>query len=685
MPIDLDTPVKYIKGVGPRRASKLSRLGIHTVKDLILFPPRRYLDRSRLSSRLEAGEEVVVVGTVISKGEDGNEQFVTLKVHTGQFVNLVWRKVPFVLKNFKEGDKVIAAGRIYRYGGMWRILFPEYEFISDVSSSSMMGVIPVYPSTEGIQQGFIRKLIRDVLKEISPVVKEKMEFLPAEIKKKRNIPDKLTLLRMLHMPGTVKEGETARQALAYEEMLFFFLNLFRFATYRKLKAPKIVKKGTLTDAFLNNLPFELTDAQKRVIREIEEDMARGTPMHRLLQGDVGSGKTIVSAYTALLAVENGYQAAIMAPTEILAEQLYMVISEFTKDLPVNVELLISEMPSRQKLSIRHGIKMGLVNIAIGTHALITEDVEFRNLGVAIIDEQHRFGVSQRAKLLKKGRELTPHFLVMTATPIPRTLALTIYGDLDVSIIDEKPHKGKVITRWVQEKDRGKVYQWLFQQVKKGKQAYVVAPLVEHSEKLEVKAVSEIYDFLEKIKPSDIRVGMVHGRMSREERQEVMKKFRNREIDILVATTVIEVGIDVPNATIMVIEHAERFGLSQLHQLRGRIMRSKETAYCILMTPPEYKLSEDAKVRIQAMVEYSDGFKLSEIDLKLRGPGELLGKRQHGLTQFRFADLTSAEHRKIIVSARNDAKKILQDRNLFESAEIKRGLEFYHPEESIAVG
>ncbi len=685
MPLDLDTPVKYIKGVGPRRASRLARLGIRTVRDLIMFPPRRYLDRSHLTPRLEAGEEAVVVGTVVSKGEEGNEQIVTLKIHTGEFLNLVWRKVPFVLRSFKEGDRVIAAGRVYRYGGMWRILFPEYEFISDVSSSSMMGVIPVYPSTEGLKQGFIRGIIRDVLREVGPIVEREMEFLPPEIKRKRNIPSKITLLNMLHNPRTVKEGEVARQALAYEEMLFFFLNLFRFATYRKQKAPVIVKKGTLTDRFIEGLPFELTGAQKRVIKEIEEDMARDVPMHRLLQGDVGSGKTIVSAYTALLAVENGYQAAIMAPTEILAEQLYMVIRDFTRDLPVNVELLISEMPTRQKASIRHGIKMGLVDIAIGTHALITEDVEFRNLGVAIIDEQHRFGVGQRARLLSKGRELTPHFLVMTATPIPRTLALTIYGDLDVSIIDEKPHRGKVITRWVQERDRGKVYQWLFQKVREGKQAYVVAPLVEHSEKLEVKAVSEIYEYLSRIKPADIKIGLVHGRMKREERQEIMQRFRRGEIHILVATTVIEVGIDVPNATVMVIEHAERFGLSQLHQLRGRIMRSRETAYCILLTPPEYKLSEEAKVRLRAMVEYSDGFRLSEIDLRLRGPGELLGKRQHGLTQFRFADLTSAEHRRIIISARKDARQLLSSPQVLDRPEVRRGLEFYHPEESIAVG
>ncbi len=468
-------------------------------------------------------------------------------------------------------------------------------------------------------------------------------------------------------------------------MLIFFLNLLLSTHYKELFAPKLERKGHLTDKLIQKLPFSLTNAQKKVISEIEEDLNKTIPMHRLLQGDVGSGKTIVALYASLIAIENGYQSAIMAPTEILAEQLYNVISYWTFGLNVNVALLTSDIKQSIKYKILKDLSDGKIDLIIGTHALIVEDVKFKKLGLVIIDEQHRFGVNQRALLLKKSKEWTPHFLVMTATPIPRTLALTLYGDLDVSIIDEKPFNPKIITKWVFEDKRQVVYNWLFKEIlEKNKQAYVVAPLIEQSEKLQVKAVEEIYNFINSIKPPEILVGIVHGRMNREERQKNMQDFRNGKFHILVATTVIEVGIDIPNATIMIIEHAERFGISQLHQLRGRIARSNSTAYCVLITPRE--VSDDAKKRLQALVELTDGFKLSEIDLEIRGPGDLLGTRQHGIMEFKFTNLLDNEHKKIISIARKDAIFLLQkDPKLKNYPKLLKAVESYKKELDILVG
>ncbi len=675
----LETDIKYLKGVGEKRATKLRKLGIRTVKDLLLLKPRKYIDRRHVSDRIKLGEEIVLEGRVVSKGVEGDDYVVLINTN-GNLVELVWKKTPYILKQFNVGDRVLCVGRVYSFRGKLRMLFPEYDVLDEDGRSSLVGIVPVYPLTEGITNRFLRELIKRAMQIYREEI-ETLNFLPEEIREKRNIPTKYEVLRMLHFPRNLSEAKSAELALAYEELFFFFINLYRFANYRKMKAYPIVRKGTLTEAFLKELPFKLTSAQERVIREIEEDMSKDIPMHRLLQGDVGSGKTIVAIYASLLAVENGYQTAIMVPTEILAEQIYSVIKHYTSSLNVNIALLTSSIPEKHKLAIYTGLATGSIDIVVGTHAIITESVRFKKLALAIVDEQHRFGVNQRLKLIRKAKEFTPHFLVMTATPIPRTLALTIYGDLDVSILDERPHRTQVITRWVYDNQRDTVYDWLFGKLKHGNQAYVVAPLVEKSEKLEAKAVEEIYEYILKRKPQGINVAIVHGRMKAEERQRIMQDFREGKYHILVATTVIEVGIDVPNATIMVIEHAERFGLSQLHQLRGRVMRSEGKAYCILITPR--KVSEEARMRLKALVEYDDGFKLSEIDLRLRGPGELLGRRQHGYVNFRFADIVDTEHRKVIVSARRDALEVLRYGALDER--IVEGLKEYHAQEEIVVG
>ncbi|MEO0145186.1 MAG: ATP-dependent DNA helicase RecG [candidate division WOR-3 bacterium] len=684
--MDLNTNIKFLKGIGEARAKRLNKLGIYTIKDLLYHLPRRYLDRSEIVSLSSAvlGTDVVLIGEVISKGTIDDENIVVLKCGN-DFLELVWKKMNYILSYFNSGDKVICAGKIYKFKGNYRILFPEFEILNHNKTSSIMGIIPVYPLTERISNEFLRETISYVLDNFKQDIIEQLDILPNEIKELRNIPDKWKVLDIIHRPEKVIDAIEAKKALVYEEMLIFFLNLFLSTHYKELFAPKLEKKGFLTNKLLEKLPFKLTNAQMKVIEEIENDLNKNIPMHRLLQGDVGSGKTIVALYSSLIAIENNYQVAIMAPTEILAEQLFNVMSYLTFGLNVRIELLVSDIKQSQKYKILKELSEGKIDIVVGTHALIVEDVKFKKLGLVIIDEQHRFGVNQRALLLKKSKEWTPHFLVMTATPIPRTLALTLYGDLDVSIINEKPFNTKIITKWVSEDKRDIVYQWLFKEIlEKKKQAYVVAPIIEQSEKLDIRALEEIYEYINNIKPKEILIGVVHGRMNREERQKNMQEFRNGKFHILIATSVIEVGIDIPNATIMIIEHAERFGISQLHQLRGRITRSNDTAFCVLITPQ--KVSQDAERRLKAIVEHTDGFKLSEIDLEIRGPGDLLGTKQHGIINFKFTNLLDPEHKKIISIARRDAITLLQkDPKLKNYPKLLKAIQEYKKELDVVVG
>ncbi len=656
--------VRYLKGVGPKRAQLFKKLGIVTVLDLLYFAPRRYIDRRSITPihQVRRGEEVTVAGKVLMKGTKKvrkNLVFTVVISDGTDWMELVWRNVRGIEKVFNKGDQVIASGRAYVYRGTKVIYHPEYEIIDDnkqpAGSKILAGMlVPVYPSTEGLKPRFIRKLILDVLETVG---NEIPETLPDYIRNKFGLYSRKDALHLIHFPRDLKEARVARKTLVFEELFYFYIKLLEKRVESKGLGIPLQVRNELTGRFFKLLKFELTGAQKRVIAEITEDMGKNAPMHRLLQGDVGSGKTVVALYTMLVAVENGYQAVMMAPTEILAEQHFLVMSEYLIPLNVKIALLLGKMKKKDKELSLERIRSGDADITIGTHALIQDDVEFKKLAVAVIDEQHKFGVLQRAKLLEKGYEnKSPHFLVMTATPIPRTLALTVYGDLDVSVIDEMPPgRGNIVTKWVRESRRDRVYSWLFDEVKKGNQAYVVAPLIEKSDKLEAEAATELYEKLKNMAPEGIKIGLIHGKMKKDERGDVMRMFRNGEFHILVATTVIEVGIDVPNATIMIIEHAERFGLAQLHQLRGRIGRGSKKSYCILITPS--KVSEDAKRRLKAMVETTDGFKIAEIDLEIRGPGEISGTRQHGLPRFRIANLVRDQ--KIIQITRSEVEKILE--------------------------
>ncbi len=605
------------------------------------------------------------MGEVLAKGIErsrrGDKWFkVVIGDGTG-WLELVWRTsnegfLAGLDNTFRKGDRVIVTGKVVVVrGGIKQMWFPEYELVEDISNSMIAGrIIPVYPATEGLKPRFIRKLVRYVLEELRGSIPE---TIPAYLREKRGLYRRETALWKLHFPETMDEAKKAHFTLAYEELLYFFIVILGRHLKSAGKGVPIVENGKLTGVFLKELPFEFTGAQKRVIEEIKGDMARSVPMHRLLQGDVGSGKTVVALYAMLLAAENGYQAALMAPTEILAEQHFIVIGDFLKNVPVRLALLTGHMRKKQRETTLHEIATGETDIVVGTHALIQEDVKFHKLALAVVDEQHKFGVVQRARLLDKGMEDTiPHFLVMTATPIPRTLAMTVYGDLDVSILDEKPPgRGKIVTTHRTDDKRKDIYKWVFEKVSGGEQAYVVAPLIEKSDKLEVKAAEELFEELKEMAPPDIKIGLIHGRMKKDERQFIMQAFRDGQFHILVATTVIEVGIDVKNATIMVIEHAERFGLAQLHQLRGRIGRGEKTSYCIVITPQ--KISEEARRRIKAFVSTTNGFKLAEVDLQIRGPGELYGTRQHGMPDFRIVDLLRDQT--TMAMARSDAKHILR--------------------------
>lgn len=657
----LETPVRYLKGVGPKRASLLRKLGVETVEDLLLLLPRKYLDRREIKQvkELKVGEDAAVMGEVIAKGSKiiNDKKIVTVLISDGRdWMELTWFNLPQIENYFKKGDKVIASGRITIFRGIKQIAHPEIEILDERRSFPKWAgkIIPVYPSTEGLKPKFIRGLVFDVLGKLEGKLED---HIPIHLRKKRELLSREEAIREVHFPTSFDRVKQARKSLVYEEFLGFFLNLGVKKKEFQGEGIPLEKKGSLTKKLLKNLKFELTGAQKRVIGEIEEDLKRKTPMHRLLQGDVGSGKTIVALYTMLIAVENGYQAAIMAPTEILAEQHFIVLSDYLFPLGVRIAILTGGMRKKERERVLFEIENGDAQIVVGTHALIQENVNFKNLAVAVVDEQHRFGVLQRARLLHKGK-VVPHFLVMTATPIPRTLALTLYGDLDVSILDEKPkNRGEVVTVWRTEKKRDAIYNWVFEKVlKEGVQAYIVAPLIEKSEKLEVEAATELYKKLRGKAPSELNLGLIHGRMKKEERREVMEAFRRGEYHALVATTVIEVGIDVPNATIMVIEHAERFGLAQLHQLRGRIGRGSKKSYCILITPQN--VSEEARERLKAMVRTNDGFDIAEVDLRLRGPGEFFGTRQHGMPQFRVADLIRDE--RILQMAKRDAEEILEN-------------------------
>lgn len=641
----LDTEVKFVKGVGPRVMGILKKLNITTAKDLLYHFPRRYEDRTHFAriASLEHGETATICGVVLTADNvktRGRLVLTKVVVDDGSgCIVLTWFNQQYRKEQFNKlrGREVVAYGtaQIGRWGV--EIGSPEIEVCSDETDSlSSLRIVPIYPLTEGIFQVHLRKIISGAVELYTELLEE---TLPEEFLDRLDLVDIRTAIRNIHFPESQESLLAARKRLVFEEL--FVLQLALAMRKRGIEAPGQGVAFNIPpdlDAQLKELlPFELTGAQKRVIGEIARDMSRPMCMNRLLQGDVGSGKTAVALAAMMIAVKNGYQAAMMAPTEILAEQHYLGISNLLGDhdlMGIRVDLLTGSLKSKNRRDVTERVASGQTQIVIGTHALIQENVEFRNLGLVIIDEQHRFGVMQRAALTEKG--LKPDVLVMTATPIPRTLTLTVYGDLDVSIIDELPPGRKPVkTHWKQVTERRKVYAGVRSLIEQGRQAYVVCPLIEESEKLQVQAAAELAEHLQAEIFPDLKIGLLHGGMKSDEKDTVMSAFRAGQIHILVSTTVIEVGVDVRNATVMVIEDAHRFGLAQLHQLRGRVGRGDEQSYCVMICEGN---NQDSITRMTTMASTNDGFVIAEEDLKLRGPGEFYGTKQSGMPELTIADI-----------------------------------------------
>ncbi len=665
----LETPIDYLKGVGPNRADLLrSELGIHTYADLLNLYPNRYLDRTRyykINELQRNDSEVQIIGKIVHiksvQQKRGSRLVATFIDDTGE-MELVWfRGQRWMRDHLKLNTPYVIFGRTNWYGGSYSMPHPEMELVKDHESSMRSSMQPIYPSTEklsnkGITNRVMNKLLQQLFTEVGMGFQE---TLPKSILEELKLIDKANALINIHFPKSQELLAKAQYRLKFEEFFYIQLQLIHknLTRKRKIKGHPFGQVGThFNEFFQNHLPFELTNAQKRVLKEIRKDLGSNAQMNRLLQGDVGSGKTIVGLMSMLLALDNGFQACLMAPTEILAQQHYQGIYELVQELPINVRLLTGSTKMAMRKEIHADLENGQLHILIGTHALLEDKVKFFNLGLAIIDEQHRFGVAQRAKLWKKN-EVPPHILVMTATPIPRTLAMSLYGDLDVSVIDELPPGRKPIkTVHRYDSNRLKVFHFIKEEIAKGRQVYIVYPLIQESEKMDYKDLMDGYESIAREFPlPNYQISIVHGKMKSEDKDYEMERFVKGETQIMVATTVIEVGVNVPNASVMVIESAERFGLSQLHQLRGRVGRGADQSYCILMT--SHKLTNDAKTRIETMTRTNDGFEIAEVDLKLRGPGDLMGTQQSGILNLRIADLVKDNH--ILKTARYYAIKLLK--------------------------
>jgi ATP-dependent DNA helicase RecG len=672
-----ETPVEYLKGVGPQRSALLNKeLNIFTFGDLIQYYPFRYEDRTKFHPINTLNDEVQFVqikGTVTKKeiiGVGSKKRLVAqFKDETGT-IELVWfQGIKWMLEKVKPGIEYVVFGKPALFGKKFNIAHPEIEEINPQNTKGGH-FQPVYPLTEKLRTRYIdSKTISKLLQELLVLSKERIrETLPTNILKQFKFIDKREALVNIHFPQNFELLGQAQNRLKFEELFYIQLRLIKMKLVRqdKFKAQVFNDASLLTKFYKEHLPFELTAAQKRVIKEIYSDLRSGHQMNRLLQGDVGSGKTIVGFVCMLLAIGAGSQCALMAPTEILAHQHFNNLSKYAEKMRVTIALLTGSTKKAERKSIHEALQSGDLKILIGTHALIEDEVKFKKLDLAIIDEQHRFGVAQRSKLWSKNSGVYPHILVMTATPIPRTLAMTLYGDLDISVIDQLPVGRKPIkTIHKFDSHRLQVNQFLKEQIAAGRQVYIVYPLIEESEKLDLKHLMDGYESICRAFPNEA-ISIVHGKMKSEAKDFEMKRFVKGETSIMVATTVIEVGVDVPNASVMVIENAERFGLSQLHQLRGRVGRGAEQSYCILMT--SFKLSADSKVRIQTLVKTNNGFEISETDLQLRGPGDLMGTQQSGVLDLLIADL--GKDGKLLQLARETAIRILEEDQNLEKIENK---------------